>query len=50
MSDERRVYDIPLSTLQAVFEGRRELFEAFTTDYGIEQPQLFITEWKAVQL
>ena len=30
-----------ISTLQAVFEGRRELFEAFTTDYGIEQPQLF---------
>ena len=37
-----------ISVLQAVFEGRRELFEAFTTDYGIEQPQLFIatTDWK----
>ena len=37
-----------VSTLAAVFEGRRELFEAFTTDYGIEQPQLFIatTSWK----
>ena len=37
-----------ISTLQAVFEGRRELFEAFTTEYGIEQPQLFIatTDWK----
>ena len=37
-----------VSVLQAVFEGRRELFEAFTTDYGIEQPQLFIatTDWK----
>ena len=37
-----------VSTLAAVFEGRRELFEAFTTDYGIEQPQLFIatTDWK----
>ena len=37
-----------ISTLQAVFEGRRELFEAFTTDYGIEQPQLYIatTDWK----
>lgn len=37
-----------ISTLQAVFEGRRELFEAFTTEYGIEQPQLFIarSDWK----
>ena len=37
-----------ISTLQAVFEGRRELFEAFTTEYGIEQPQLYIatTDWK----
>ena len=37
-----------ISTLQAVFEGRRDLFEAFTTDYGIEQPQLFIarSDWK----
>jgi hypothetical protein len=34
--------------LAAVFEGRRELFEAFTTDDGIEQPPLFIstTKWK----
>ena len=37
-----------VSTLAAVFEGRRDLFEAFTTDDGIEQPQLFIaqTNWK----
>ena len=37
-----------ISTLAAVFEGRRELFEAFTTDEGIEQPQLFIatSDWK----
>ena len=37
-----------ISTLQAVFEGHRDLFEAFTTDDGIEQPQLFIahTDWK----
>ncbi len=36
------------STLEAVFQGRRELFEAFTTEEGIEQPQLFIatTNWK----
>ena len=36
------------STLEAVFQGRRELFEAFTTEDGIEQPQLFIatTNWK----
>ena len=37
-----------VDTLSMVFEGRRELFEAFTTDDGIEQPQLFIaqTSWK----
>ena len=37
-----------ISTLQAVFEGRRELFEAFTTDDGIEQPPLYIaqTDWR----
>ncbi len=37
-----------VNTLAAVFEGRRDLFEAFTTEYGIEQPQLFIatTDWK----
>ena len=37
-----------ISTLQAVFEGRRDLFEAFTTEQGVEQPQLFIatTDWK----
>jgi len=37
-----------VNTLAAVFEGRRELFEAFTTDDGIEQPPLFIstTKWK----
>jgi len=37
-----------ISTLDAVFSGRRELFEAFTTDYGIEQPQLYIarTDWR----
>ena len=37
-----------VSTLAAVFEGRRELFEGFTTELGIEQPQLFIatTDWK----
>ena len=36
------------STLEAVFSGRRELFEAFTTEDGIEQQQLFIatTNWK----
>ncbi len=35
-------------TLAKVFEGRRELFEAFTTDDGIEQPQLFIarSDWR----
>lgn len=37
-----------VSTLAAVFEGQRDLFEAFTTEQGIEQPQLFIakTDWK----
>ena len=37
-----------VSTLAAVFEGRRDLFEAFTTEDGIEQPQLFIaqTDWR----
>ncbi len=37
-----------VSTLAAVFEGRRELFEAFTAEQGIEQPQLYIarTDWK----
>ena len=37
-----------ISTLAAVFEGCRDLFEAFTTDDGIEQPQLFIaqTDWR----
>ena len=37
-----------VNTLAAVFEGRRELFEAFTTEQGIEQPQLYIatTDWK----
>ena len=37
-----------VSTLAAIFEGRRELFEAFTTEQGIEQPQLYIatTDWK----
>ena len=37
-----------VSTLAAVFEGRRDLFEAFTTEQGIKQPQLFIatTDWK----
>ena len=36
------------STLEAVFSGRKELFDAFTTDGGIEQPGLFIatTDWK----
>ena len=36
------------STLEAVFQGRRELFEAFTTKEGIQQPQLFIatTDWE----
>ena len=36
------------STLEAVFQGRRELFESFTVKGGIEQPQLFIatTDWE----
>ena len=36
-----------VNTLKAVFEGRRELFEAFTTKDGIQQPQLYIatTDW-----
>ena len=36
------------STLEAVFQGRRDLFEKFTTEEGIEQPQLYIatTNWK----
>ena len=37
-----------VSTLEAIFQGRRELFEAFTTEDGIEQPQLYIatTNWR----
>lgn len=37
-----------ISTLAAVFEGRRDLFEAFITEDGIAQPQLFIaqTNWR----
>ena len=37
-----------ISTLAAIFEGKRELFEAFTTEDGIRQPQLYIatTNWK----
>ena len=37
-----------VSTLASVFEGRRELFEAFTTEQGIEQPQLYIaqSDWR----
>ena len=37
-----------VSTLAAIFEGKRELFEAFTTEDGIEQPQLYIaqTDWR----
>ena len=34
------------STLEAVFAGRKELFEAFTTEDGIEQQGLFIAELK----
>ena len=33
-----------VDTLAKVFEGRRELFEAFTTRQGIEQPRLFIAQ------
>ena len=41
-----------VSTLAAVFDGQRELFEAFTTENGIQQPQLFIanTNWKRDRL
>ena len=37
-----------VSTLAAIFEGRRDLFETFTAEQGIEQPQLFIatTDWE----
>lgn len=37
-----------VSTLAALFEGKRELFEAFTTKDGIEQPALYIstTDWE----
>lgn len=37
-----------IDTLEALFMGRRDLFEAFTTEDGIEQPALFIagTNWK----
>ena len=37
-----------VDTLACIFVGRRELFEAFTTEDGTEQPQLFIatTNWK----
>lgn len=37
-----------VSTLAAVFEGKRELFEEFTTDEGIKQPKLYIaqTDWR----
>ena len=37
-----------VSTLAAVFEGRRELFEAFTTEDGTRQPQLYIarSDWR----
>lgn len=37
-----------VSTLAAVFEGRRDLFEAFTTEDGIKQPELFISrsDWR----
>ena len=36
------------STLEAFFAGRSELFEEFTTEEGVEQPQLFIarTDWR----
>ena len=33
-----------VDTLAKVFDGRRELFEAFTTRQGIEQPRLFIAQ------
>lgn len=37
-----------VSTLAAIYEGKRELFESFTTEEGICQPQLFIarTNWR----
>ena len=37
-----------ISTLQAVFEGRRELFEEITLKNGTVQPQLYIatTDWE----
>ena len=37
-----------ISTIEAVFSGNRELFEAFTTREGIEQPALYIsqTDWE----
>ncbi len=37
-----------VSTLEAVFQGRRELFEELTLPNGIVQPQLFIanTDWE----
>ena len=37
-----------VSTLAAVFEGRRELFEEITLKNGTVQPQLFIatTDWE----
>ena len=37
-----------VSTLAAVFEGKRELFEEFTTEEGILQPRLYIaqTSWR----
>ena len=37
-----------VDTLAKVFDGRRELFEAFTTRQGIEQPRLFIarSDWE----
>ena len=37
-----------VSTLAAVFEGRRELFEEMTLENGLVQPKLFIasTDWK----
>ena len=37
-----------VSTLAALFEGKRHLFEAFTTTQGVEQPSLYIaqTDWR----
>ncbi|MBO4801467.1 MAG: ATP-binding protein [Bacteroidaceae bacterium] len=36
------------TTLQAIFEGKRDLFEEFTTADGVHQPALFIagTDWR----